>query len=179
MQFQRLSPCGALGLRAWRRRRWAALGKYAWKGGRSQTGVLLGGLLWLAALLAACGGGEAPEAVGTPAGERSERAGQTAAVAQGEARQVEAGQASQTGAAESASAAQAQSEAVTEEGESEAEAVAVEIEDESEETITFEEELVERVAATLAAHRAGLAVERNALGDPNAPVLVVEYGDFQ
>lgn len=185
MQFQHLSPCGALGLRAWRRRRWAALGKYAWKGGRSQTGVLLGGLLWLAALLAACGGGEALEAVGTPAGERAERAGQTTTVAQGEAQQDrdEQGEAAQgrevpSGPVNVDTAERAEAEAAAGEGESQT-AVEAEVEDESGETITFEEELVERVAAALAAHRAGLAVERNVLGDPNAPVLVVEYGDFQ
>ena len=59
------------------------------------------------------------------------------------------------------------------------EVVEAEFEDESEQTITFDEQAVERAVATLAAHRAGLEVTRNVLGDPAAPVLIVEYGDFQ
>ena len=59
------------------------------------------------------------------------------------------------------------------------EVVEAEFEDESEQTITFDEQAVERAVAALAAHRAGLEVERNVLGDPAAPVLIVEYGDFQ
>ena len=65
------------------------------------------------------------------------------------------------------------------EAESTEEAIEAEVEDASEQTITFDEELVERIAAGLAEHRAGLMVERNVLGDPAAPVLIVEYGDFQ
>ena len=186
MQFQRLSPCGALGLRA--RRRWAALGKYARKGGRSQTGVLLWAAVLVMALFgvlpAACGGGDGSDATGTPAGERE---GRTAAVEQAEAQEVGEEGAAQAEAAEADASAQVQSEAVAQESESqagpqaveEAEAVEAEVEDESEQTITFEGELVERIAAALAEHRAGLAVERNVLGDPSAPVLIVEYGDFQ
>ena len=189
MQFQRLSPCGALGLRA--RRRWAALGKYARKGGRSQTGVLLWAAVLVMALFgvlpAACGDGDGSDATGTPAGERTGREGGAAAVEQTEAQEVGEEGAAQAEAAEADASAQVQSEAVAQESESqtgpqaveEAEAVEAEVEDESEETITFEGELVERIAAALAEHRAGLAVERNVLGDPSAPVLIVEYGDFQ
>ena len=120
-------------------------------------------------LAAACSGGDAPSATGTPSGEREQRAA---------AAQVEA-------QAEPA-AAQAQQEQVVEveqeqvaQAEEAEEVVEAEFEDESEQTITFDEQAVERAVAALAAHRAGLEVERNVLGDPAAPVLIVEYGDFQ
>ena len=154
------------------------------RGRRSQTGVLLvlTGLLFTLSvgLLAACGGGDgqsATGATGTPAGERTER---VEAVAETEAQQqgaqvVQAQQAAQVETGDAASAAQAQSEAAAEQ---EA-AVDAEFEDESEQTISFDEQLAERMAAALTEHRRGLAVERNVLGDPDAPVLIVEYGDFQ
>ena len=174
----------------------AVWGEYAVRGRRSQTGVLLAlaGLIMMlpGALSTACGGGDAPEAsgaTGTPAGERGVREGQSAGVEQAEAQTgaqvVEGEQAAQAEA--TAESAAVESEAVAQEAEAQAEsqaaegaeAVAAEFEDESEETITFEGELVERIAAALAEHRAGLAVERNVLGDAGAPVLIVEYGDFQ
>ena len=178
----------------------AVWSEYAARRRISQTGVLLvlAGLIMMlpGALSTACGGGDAPEAsgaTGTPAGERSEREGQAAAVEQTEAQTgtqtgaqvVEGEQAAQAEAA--AESAPVESEAVAQEAEVEAatqavegaEAVEAEFEDESEETITFEGGLVDRIAATLAEHRAGLAVERNVLGDADAPVLIVEYGDFQ
>lgn len=199
-QFQRLSPCGAPGLRAMRGLRrlagcaGAVWGEYAVRGRRSQTGVLiaLAGLVMmsLGVLSTACGGGDAPDAsgaTGTPEGERSEREGRAAAAEQTEAQtgaqEVEGEQTAQAEAtAESAAeSAAVESEAVAQEAEAqtESQAAEAEFEDESEETITFEGELVERIAAALAEHRAGLAVERNVLGDADAPVLIVEYGDFQ
>ncbi len=175
----------------------AVWGEYAVRGRRSQTGVLiaLAGLVMmsLGVLSTACGGGDAPDAsgaTGTPEGERSEREGregQAAAAEQTEAQtgaqEVEGEQTAQAEAtAESAAeSAAVESEAVAQEAEAqtESQAAEAEFEDESEETITFEGELVERIAAALAEHRAGLAVERNVLGDADAPVLIVEYGDFQ
>ena len=171
----------------------AVWGEYAARGRRSQTGVLIALAGLLLALSTACGGGDAPEAteaMGTPAGERQERERQAAAVEQAEtqtgaqtgAQEVEGEQAEAT-----AESVQVESEAVAQEAEAQTEsqaaegakAVDAEFEDESEETITFEGALVERIAAALAEHRAGLAVERNVLGDADAPVLIVEYGDFQ
>ena len=181
----------------------AAWSEYAVRGRRSQTGVLLAWAVLVmtlpGVLSTACGGGDAPDAsgapgaTGTPAGERterSEREGQSAAVAQTGA-QTGAQEVEEERAEAAAESAQAQSEAVAQEAEGQAEsqteteavegaeAAEAEFEDESEETITFEGELVERIAAALAEHRAGLAVERNVLGDADAPVLIVEYGDFQ
>ena len=141
---------------------------------------MLTGLLFALSvgLLAACGGGDEPDATGTQSGERTERAEAVAEVEvqeQGEeveqaqqAAQIEAGD-------EASSAAQAQSDAVAQEEVP----VEAEFEDESEQTISFDEQLAERMAAALTEHRRGLAVERNVLGDPEAPVLIVEYGDFQ
>ena len=203
-QFQRLSPCGAPGLRAMRGLRrlagcaGAVWGEYAVRGRRSQTGVLLALAGLLMVLSTACGGGEVPAApeasgaTGTPEGERTEREGRAAAAEQTEAQtgaqEVEGEQAAQEVEGEQAAqaeataeSAQVENEAVAQEAESqtESQAAEAEFEDESEETITFEGELVDRIAAALAEHRAGLAVERNVLGDADAPVLIVEYGDFQ
>ncbi len=141
----------------------------------SQTCVLLAAVGLLAA--AACSGGDAPSATGTPSGEREQRAAAVEQQAEAQAEPV---------------AAQAQQEQVVEveqeqpapveqaaQAEEVVEAVQAEFEDESEQTITFDEQAVERAVAALAAHRAGLEVTRNVLGDPAAPVLIVEYGDFQ
>ena len=170
-RFQRLSPCGAPGLRAARRAvGWAAAwGQSAMRRRGSQTCVLLAAVALLAA---ACSGGDAPSATGTPSGEREQRT--AAAVEQQAEAQAEP------------VAAQAQQEQVLEAEQAQAapvaqaeEVVEAEFEDESEQTITFDEQAVERAVAALAAHRAGLEVTRNVLGDPAAPVLIVEYGDFQ
>ena len=142
------------------------------------TGLLLGLSL---GLLTACGSGDGqsgPGATGTPESERTER---TEAVAETQAQQQgaqveQAQQAAQVETGDAASSAEEQGEAAAQQEEA---AVDAEFEDESEQTITFDEQLAERVAAALAAHRRGLAVERNVLGDPEAPVLIVEYGDFQ
>ena len=131
-------------------------------------------LLTAVALLAAaaCSGGDAPSATGTPSGEREQRAaaeqvGAQAEPAVAQAQQEQVVEVEQEQVAPVEQAAQAE------------EVVEAEFEDESEQTITFDEQAVERAVAALAAHRAGLNVERNVLGDPAAPVLIVEYGDFQ
>ena len=53
------------------------------------------------------------------------------------------------------------------------------MEDDSTDTITLDETVIEAIVARLAEHREGVAVERSAIGDPDAPVVIVEYGDFQ
>ena len=126
----------------------------------------------VALLAAACSGGDAPSATGTPSGEREQRAAAAQVEAQAEpavaqAQQEQVVEVEQEQAAPVEQAAQAE------------EVVEAEFEDESEQTITFDEQAVERAVAALAAHRAGLEVTRNVLGDPAAPVLIVEYGDFQ
>ena len=173
-RFQRLSPCGAPGLRAARRAvGWAAAwGQSAMRRRGSQTCVLLAAVGLLAA---ACSGGDAPSATGTPSSEREQRAAAAAV------EQVEA-QAEPVAAQAQAEPAQQAVEQTTQQAAPVAQAeevVEAEFEDESEQTITFDEQAVERAVATLAAHRAGLEVTRNVLGDPAAPVLIVEYGDFQ
>ena len=134
----------------------------------SQTCVLLAVVGLLAA---ACSGGDAPSATGTPSGEREQRAAvaveQQAEPAVAQAQQEQVVEVEQEQPAPVEQAAQAE------------EVVEAEFEDESEQTITFDEQAVERAVAALAAHRAGLEVTRNVLGDPAAPVLIVEYGDFQ
>ena len=131
----------------------------------SQTCVLLAAVGLLAA---ACSGGDAPDATGTPSGEREQRA----AAAQVEETVEQAQQAV-------AQAAQREQAAQIEQAEEAVEAVEAQFEDESEQTITFDEQAVERAVAALAAHREGLEASRNVLGHPAAPVLIVEYGDFQ
>ena len=169
---QRLSPCGAPGLRAvWRAVAWhAAWAQSAMRRRGSQTCVLLAA--------AACSGGDAPSATGTPSGEREQRA--AAAVEQQAELQAEPAAAqTQAEPAQQAVEQTAQQTAPVEQAEDAVEAVQAQFEDESEQTITFDEQAVERAVAALAAHRAGLEVTRNVLGDPAAPVLIVEYGDFQ
>lgn len=123
-------------------------------------------------LAAACSGGDAPDATGTPSGEREQRAA---------AAQVEATvEQSQQAVAQAAQQEQAgEQTAQIEQAEEAVEAVEAQFEDESEQTITFDEQAVERAVAALAAHREGLEASRNVLGHPAAPVLIVEYGDFQ
>ena len=140
----------------------------------SQTFVLL--LIMSGVAAAACSGGDGPSAAGTPGGERGERDA-TVVEEQAESVAVEQQQVSPEVEAEVVEEA-AQVEQAAEAAGAE-EAIEAEVEDASEQTITFDEELVERIAAGLAEHRAGLMVERNVLGDPAAPVLIVEYGDFQ
>ncbi len=137
----------------------------------SQTCVLLAAVALLAA---ACSGGDAPSATGTPSGEREQRA--AAAVEQVEAQAEPVAAQAQAEPAQQAVEQTAQQAAPVAQAE---EVVEAEFEDESEQTITFDEQAVERAVAALAAHRAGLEVTRNVLGDPAAPVLIVEYGDFQ
>lgn len=197
MQFQRLSPCGAPGLHVLRRiaprgaRPAAASLQLATRRRIRQTLVLPASIIALLAaalLAAACGGGDAPPASGTPSTERAEReqtvAPQTTATQQQVQAEAEESTASQ--AAEQPNpqpdpqpeaAAQQQQEAQA--AAPQQSAVKAEVEDESQQTITFDDQLVEQIATTLAAHRAGLPTARNALGDPAAPVLIVEYGDFQ
>ena len=141
----------------------------------SQTCVLLAAVALLAA--AACSGGDAPSATGTPSGEREQRA--AAAVEQVEAQAGPAVAQAQAEPAQQAVEQTAQQAAPVAQAAQAEEVVEAEFEDESEQTITFDEQAVERAVATLAAHRAGLEVTRNVLGDPAAPVLIVEYGDFQ
>ena len=129
-------------------------------------------------LAAACSGGDAPSATGTPSGEREQRA--AAAVEQQAELQAEPAAAqTQAEPAQQAVEQTAQQAAPVEQAEDAVEAVQAQFEDESEQTITFDEQAVERAVAALAAHRAGLEAARNVLGDPAAPVLIVEYGDFQ
>ena len=134
--------------------------------------MLLAAVALLAA--AACSGGDAPSATGTPSGEREQRA--AAAVEQVEAQAEPAVAQAQAEPAQQAVEQTTQQAAPVAQAE---EVVEAEFEDESEQTITFDEQAVERAVATLAAHRAGLEATRNVLGDPAAPVLIVEYGDFQ
>lgn len=138
----------------------------------SQTCVLLAAVGLLAA---ACSGGDAPDATGTPSGEREQRAAAQVAETVEPAQQVVAQAAQQEQSAQQA----AQQTAQAEQAEEAVEAVEAQFEDESEQTITFDEQAVERAVATLAAHREGLEASRNVLGHPAAPVLIVEYGDFQ
>ena len=139
----------------------------------SQTCVLLAAVGLLAA---ACSGGDAPGATGTPSGEREQRA----ATAQVEETVEQAQRAVAQAAQQEQVGEQAAQQAVqTEQAEEAVEAVEAQFEDESEQTITFDEQAVERAVAALAAHREGLEASRNVLGHPAAPVLIVEYGDFQ
>ena len=178
MQFQRLSPCGALGLHGVGRRL-AAWREYASAAGRSQTYVLilLSALLGLSA--AACSSGGPPNPSGTPNSARAER--QTTIEQQVEQQQAQQQQSAEAPAQEVQAEAGEPRAAETETADAPAAEPAVE--DQSEQTITIDEQvdeqLIERIAAGLAAQRAGLPVQRNALGDPEAPVLIVEYGDFQ
>ena len=131
-------------------------------------------------LAAACSGGDAPDATGTPSGEREQRAAAAQveeAVEQAQQAVEQAAQQEQVG--EQAAQQTAQQTVQTEQAEEAVEAVEAQFEDESEQTITFDEQAVERAVAALAAHREGLEASRNVLGHPAAPVLIVEYGDFQ
>ncbi len=44
---------------------------------------------------------------------------------------------------------------------------------------TVVEQQAEETVAAVADRRAGVAAARNVVGDPDAPVLIVEYSDFQ
>ena len=199
MQLQRLSPCGAPGLHLLRRiapraaRLAAASLQHATRRRIRQTPVLLAtiiapitALLLAALLLAACGGDASP-ASGTPNTERAERTEREQTVAQQQTNPQQQAQAEESTASQPAEQPDPQPdpqpEAVAQQQDAAAPpdqpAVEAEVEDESQQTITFDDQRVERIAADLAAHRAGLPTARNALGDPAAPVLIVEYGDFQ
>ena len=178
MQFQRLSPCGAPGLHRVVRRI-AAWSDYAIARRASQTLVLFGLVAALTLVAAACGGDEPVAPGGTEITERAERQATVVAAqqqAQQQAQQVEAeAPAEQPAAPEQAAEAEASQQA-QQQAESEAPG---DVEDDSTDTITLDETVIEAIVARLAEHREGVAVERSAIGDPDAPVVIVEYGDFQ
>ena len=178
MQFQRLSPCGAPGLHRVVRRI-AAWGDYAIARRASQTFVLFGLVAALTLIAAACGSDEPLAPGGTEVTERAERQATVVAAqqqAQQQAQQIESeAPAEQQAAPEAAAEAEAPQQA-QQQAESEAPG---DVEDESTDTITLDETVIEAIVARLAEHREGVAVERSAIGDPDAPVVIVEYGDFQ
>ena len=172
MQFQRLSPCGAPGLHRVVRRI-AAWRDYAIAWRVSQTFVLIGLVVAVTLIGAACGSDEPPAPGGTEITERADR--QATVVAAQQQAQQQAQQAQQA-APEAAAEAEAPQQAEQQQAESEAPG---DVEDDSTDTITLDETVIEAIVARLAGHRAGLPVERSAIGDPDAPVVIVEYGDFQ
>ena len=172
MQFQRLSPCGAPGLHRVVRRI-AAWRDYAIAWRVSQTFVLMGLVVAVTLIGAACGSDEPPAPGGTEITERADR--QATVVAAQQQAQQQAQQAQQA-APEAAAEAEAPQQAEQQQAESEAPG---DVEDDSTDTITLDETVIEAIVARLAGHRAGLPVERSAIGDPDAPVVIVEYGDFQ
>ena len=178
MQFQRLSPCGAPGLHRVVRRI-AAWRDYAIAWRVSQTFVLMGLVVAVTLIGAACGSDEPLAPGGTEITERAERQATVVAAqqqAQQQAQQVEGeAPAEQQAAPEQAAEAEASQQA-QQQAESEAPG---DVEDDSTDTITLDETVIEAIVARLAEHREGVAVERSAIGDPDAPVVIVEYGDFQ
>ena len=172
MQFQRLSPCGAPGLHRVVRRI-AAWRDYAIAWRVSQTFVLIGLVVAVTLIGAACGSDEPLAPGGTEITERADR--QATVVAAQQQAQQQAQQAQQA-APEAAAEAEAPQQAQQQQAESEAPG---DVEDDSTDTITLDETVIEAIVARLAGHRAGLPVERSAIGDPDAPVVIVEYGDFQ
>ena len=178
MQFQRLSPCGAPGLHRVVRRI-AAWRDYAIARLVSQTFVLMGLVVAVTLIGAACGSDEPLAPGGTEITERAERQATVVAAqqqAQQQAQQVEGeAPAEQQAAPEQAAEAEASQQA-QQQAESEAPG---DVEDDSTDTITLDETVIEAIVARLAEHREGVAVERSAIGDPDAPVVIVEYGDFQ
>ncbi len=178
MQFQRLSPCGAPGLHRVVRRI-AAWMDYAIARRASQTLVLFGLVAALTLIAAACGSDDPLAPGGTEITERAERQATVVATqqqAQQQAQQVEAeAPAEQQAAPEAAAEAEAPQQA-QQQAESEPPG---DVEDDSTDTITLDETVIEAIVARLAEHREGVAVERSAIGDPDAPVVIVEYGDFQ
>ena len=180
MQFQRLSPCGAPGLHRVVRRI-AAWRDYAIARRESQTLVLFGLVAALTLSAVACGGDEPLAPGGTEITERAER--QATVVARcsrsnrrNRRRQAEAEQQAAPEQAAEAEARQQAQQAQQQQAESEAPG---DVEDDSTDTITLDETVIEAIVARLAEHREGVAVERSAIGDPDAPVVIVEYGDFQ
>ncbi len=173
MQFQRLSPCGAPGLHRVVRRM-AAWWDYAIARRASQTFVLFGLVVGLTLIAAGCGGDEPLAPGGTEVTERAERQATVVAAQQQtqQTQQVEAEAPAEQQAAEAEAPQQAQQQQAQSEAPSD-------VEDDSTETITLDETVIEAIVANLAGHRAGVAVERSAIGDPDAPVVIVEYGDFQ
>ena len=178
MQFQRLSPCGAPGLHRVVRRI-AAWRDYAIAWRVSQTFVLFCLVAALTLIAAACGGDEPLAPGGTEITERAERQATVVAAqqqAQQQTQQIEGeAPAEQQAAPEAAAEAEASQQA---QQQAEAEAPG-DVEDDSTDTITLDETVIEAIVARLAEHREGVAVERSAIGDPDAPVVIVEYGDFQ
>ena len=177
MQFQRLSPCGAPGLHRVVRRI-AAWRDYAIAWLVSQTFVLMGLVVTVTLIGAACGSDEPLAPGGTEITERAERQATVVAAqqqAQQQAQQVEAeAPAEQQAAPEQAAEAETSQQAEQQQAEAPGD-----VEDDSTDTITLDETVIEAIVARLAGHRAGLPVERSAIGDPDAPVVIVEYGDFQ
>ena len=172
MQFQRLSPCGAPGLHRVVRRI-AAWVDYAIARRGSQTLVLFSLVAALTLIAAACGGDEPPAPGGTEITERAERQA-TLVAAQQQAQQTQQVGAEQQAAPEQAAEAEARPQAQQQQAEAPGD-----VEDDSTDTITLDETVIEAIVARLAGHRAGVSVERSAIGDPDAPVVIVEYGDFQ
>ena len=181
MQFQRLSPCGAPGLHRVVRRM-AAWRDYATARRASQTFVLFSLVAALTLIAVACGDDEPMAPGGTEITERAERqATVVAAQQQAQQQQVEAeAPAEQQTAPEQAGEAEARQQAQQAQQQQQAQSEAPgDVEDDSTDTITLDETVIEAIVANLAGHRAGVAVERSAIGDPDAPVVIVEYGDFQ
>ena len=174
MQFQRLSPCGAPGLHRVVRRI-AAWRDYAIARRESQTLVLFGLVAALTLIALACGGDEPMTPGGTEITERAERQA-TVVAAQQQAQQAQQTQQAAPEQAAEAEARQQAQQAQQQQAESEAPG---DVEDDSTDTITLDETVIEVIVARLAEHREGVAVERSAIGDPDAPVVIVEYGDFQ
>ena len=172
MQFQRLSPCGAPGLHRVVRRI-AAWRDYAIAWRVSQTFVLMGLVVAVTLIGAACGSDEPLAPGGTEITERAER--QATVVAAQQQAQQQTQQIEGEAPAEQQAAPEAAAEA---EAPQQAEAPG-DVEDDSTDTITLDETVIEAIVARLAEHREGVAVERSAIGDPDAPVVIVEYGDFQ
>ena len=178
MQFQRLSPCGAPGLHRVVRRI-AAWRDYAIAWRVSQTFVLIGLVVAVTLIGAACGSDEPLAPGGTEITERADRQATVVAAQQQAQQQVATGRgapAEQQAAPEAAAEAEAPQPAQQQQAESEAPG---DVEDDSTDTITLDETVIEAIVARLAEHREGVAVERSAIGDPDAPVVIVEYGDFQ
>ena len=125
------------------------------------TGGFLGLVLLVVGvgvLVGSCGSGEGPEATGTAGSERVERAATVDEQAQAVSEEV--------------------AEQVVEESAAEVEAVeAAQVEGSQVESEEGEDEVVALPVDAVGVHK-GLRSERNMLGDPNAPVEILYYGDF-
>ena len=127
------------------------------------TGGLFGLVLLVVGvgvLVGACGSGEGPEATGTAGSERVERAATVDEQAQAVSEEV-----AEQAVEESAAAAEV--EAVE----------AAQVEGSQVESEEGEDEVVALPVDVVGVHK-GLRSERNMLGDPDAPVEILYYGDF-